>query len=117
MDDYHAILVDVSQKDKSIFNHLKILGKKEDGGWILYKIGITTNKLKDTIKELQDNLISPFYFHIYNEKELIVVFKEKTFRASPDKKSWTKIIAYGSSLNIPKEQLDFYPCKFKEETY
>ena len=64
MDEYHGILVNISQKDKAIFNKLKILGKKKtnDGKWILYRIGVASEKINETIKQLQENMMKGFYF-------------------------------------------------------
>jgi hypothetical protein len=44
--------VDVGQKDKSIFNNLKILGQKKtlDGGRTLYKVGVEPKKIDETLK-------------------------------------------------------------------
>jgi len=117
MKDYHGILVDVSQKDKSILNKLKILGQKKDGGWILYKIECEPEKIEDIIKQLQKNMVDGFYFHFYRDNELIVIFKKRIFRITIEKSSWNEVIKYGKTLNIPKEQLDFFPCKIEDETY
>lgn len=117
MEEYHGILVDVSQKNKKIFNKLNILGKKKVGGWILYKIGILPKNIKPEIKKLQKNMFDGFYFHFYKDKKLIAVFKKKIFIAKTKKSSWKKIIQYGQSLNIPKKQLDFHPCRIKDEKY
>jgi len=119
MERYHGIIVDVSQKDESIFHNLKILGQKktEDGEWTLYKIGVETDKIDEILKKLQENMVEGFYFHFYKNKELIVVFKKRIFKVKIDKSTWNKIIEYGKSLNIPEEQLDFYPCRIEDETY
>lgn len=117
MENYHGILVNVSQKDETIFSKLKILGQKEDDGWILYRIEINPEELNQKIGELQNNLNAGFYFHLYKNDELIVVFKEKVFIVKTDKSTWGGILKYGKSLNIPPEQLDFYPCKIEDEKY
>jgi hypothetical protein len=119
MENYHGIIVDKSQKDKDIFNWLKIIGSKTTSkGWILYKIEINPEEIEKVIKELQQNMEpEPFYCHFYRDNELIVVFKEKVFRIMPDKSTWKEAIEYGKSLGIPEKQLDFSPCKIEEETY
>lgn len=117
MDNYHGIIVDVSQKEQLIFNRLKILSKKVDGEWTLYKIEVTPMEKDKIIKELQRNLVKGFYFHLYKDNELIAIFKDKIFKAKTDSSTWEKIIEYGKSINIPEEQLDFTPCKIEDETY
>ena len=117
MKNYHGIIVDVSQKEQSIFNRLKILSRKIDGDWTLYKIELSPKEKDPIINELQKNLIKGFYFHIYKDNELIAVFKDKIFKVKTDKSTWKEIIEYGKSINILEEQLDFSPCKIKDETY
>jgi hypothetical protein len=116
--EYHGIVVDVSQKDQSIFNKLKILGKKKTGGWALYKIGVEPGKVEETIKLLRQNMVEEiFYFHFYKDDELIVVFNERIFRIKTDRSTWGEVVEYGRSLGIPEKQLDFYPCRTQDETY
>ena len=46
--------------------------------------------------------------HFWNEREIIAVFKDKTFTFnSDDKPSRINAVNYGISLGIPEEQLDF----------
>jgi hypothetical protein len=117
MRNYHGILVDVSQIDKTIFNKLKVLGQKKDGGWVLYRIEVEKEGLEELIRELQKNMVKGFYFHLYKDKELIVVFKDRVIKTKTDKSTWSEIILYGKSQGIPKEQLDFFPCQIEDETY
>ena len=119
MKNYHGIIVDISQQDKSIFDKLKILGsKKSSSGWILYKIEVSPEEINKIIEQLQQNMVvEPFYCHFYRDNELVVVFKERVFRVTSDKYTWDEAVEYGKSLGIPEEQLDFFPCKVGEETY
>ena len=117
MENYHGIIVNVSQKDKSIFDRLKIIGEKKSLGWILYKVEVKPGEIKKKIKEFQENMVEGFYFHFYINNELIVVFNKKVFYAKTDKSTWDGIIEYGKSLKIPEKQLDFFPCKEEDETY
>lgn len=119
-EEFHAIIVDKSQKDLEIFQNLNIIGKKLDEDWILYRISVLESELEKIIKVLQDNMLdSTWYFHFYNTdgSKLIIVFKERTFYTDNNKENWKESIEYGESLGIPKEQLDFYPNTFLEETY
>lgn len=117
MDNYHGIIVDVSQEDKEIFNDLRVIGKKKAWGWILYKISVESKEIDIVLKKLQENMKKGFYFHLYKDEELIVVFKNKIFRVKTDKSTWNEIIKYGKLLNIPEKQLDFFPCKIEDERY
>ena len=75
MEKYHGILVNISQKNNSIFNRIKIIGQKKAGGWILYKIEINSKEINQKIIELQDNMKDDFYFHLYkDDKEACLLF-------------------------------------------
>ena len=49
MEEYHGIVIDVSQEDKSVFNSLKILEKKKFGGWVLYKVLVMPEEINEII--------------------------------------------------------------------
>jgi len=77
-----------------------------------------------SIKDLQDNMSDKvlfkkqeFYFHFYRDNELIIVYKDKIFKISPDKSTWIDAITYGKRLNISEKQLDFIPNRFEDEDY
>ena len=59
----------------------------------------------------------PWYAHLYNDEELIVIFKEKVFRVTSHASGWQPIIDYGKSLNIPVSQLTFWPNRFQDEIH
>lgn len=59
----------------------------------------------------------PWYAHLYNDKKLIVVFKNKVFSVKPHLSFWKPILEYGKKLNIPEEQLDFWPNRFQDEKH
>jgi hypothetical protein len=123
---YHGIIINISQKDKSIFDKLKIVGKKMliFGLIILYKVKVNENEITEVVKNVQNNmahkswfLFKNFYAHFYRENELIIVFKKKAFFVSPDKNTWAEAIEYGKRLNINDKQLDFIPNRFEDEDY
>lgn len=114
---YHGIIIDQEFTDKSFPNTLKIFAKKQDGDWGIFGIEIEDSKLQETIKYIQENMRtdSPWYSHFYNNNQLIVVFKNKVFKITSEKISWQPVIDYGKELNIPIEQLDFFPNNFQNE--
>ena len=124
--EYHGIIINISQRDKSIFKTIDILGKRKYlfGLLILYKVKVASNKLADVIKALQNNLSDrilfkkqEFYFHFYRDNELIIVFRDEIFKVSPDKSTWLEAIAHGRQLKIADKQLDFIPNRFEDENY
>jgi hypothetical protein len=124
--EYHGIILNISQKDKSIFHRLQVIGIKKVllGLITAYKIRIDSNQISETIANIQGNMavnIGPFkqgfYAHFYRDNELIIAYKDKLFNITTDHATWTEAILYGKSLNIAERQLDFMPCKFENETY
>jgi hypothetical protein len=46
--------------------------------------------------------------HFWKGRGIIAIFKDKIFEFNyDDKATWSEAISYGTSLGIPKEQLDF----------
>lgn len=117
---YHGILLDAEFEDKNFLNTFRIFARRKDvkNGWICFGIEIESGKLAHTIADIQKNLRAdvPFYAHLYNGKELIVIFKERIFRVGLNKTTWGELKEYGSMvLKIPYEQLDCWPTTFEEE--
>jgi hypothetical protein len=126
MEEYHGIIIDLSQRNNSILMNLDIIGRKKFFNNLvsLLKVRIPIDALEETIQGLQSNMrkrllpfAKGFYFHLYSEEELIVAFKEKVFRTKPEPNSFGEIIEYGKTLGIPEKQLDFIPYRIHDETY
>jgi len=122
---YHSIIIEESLEDKKVLENYKILRTKfepaeslDDIDWHLHIVEIS--EPEKAIKEFQAAMVSnkPYYFHIYNEgNTMIIIFKDKVFNLNPnDELTWKDARAFGASkLNIPTEQLDFYPSRISEE--
>ena len=124
--DYHGIVINRSQRDRGIFRELDVIGTKRLflGLIVFYKIRVRPQDIDSVIKLVQENMSSRFlikkqqyYAHFYRADELIVVFRDKTFRATTDKKTWRDAIAYGKWLHIVEDQLDFVPNRVEDETF
>jgi hypothetical protein len=119
--EYHGILIKEGVKNQTIFDQVRVLGKKTGRKWTLLKIGVEVKNITRTVRMVQANLLIengiPYYAHFYRDDELIVIFPERIFNASPEKSSWSELVSYGESLGIPKAELDFRPCRFKDESY
>jgi hypothetical protein len=117
---YHSILLDTEFKDKDFVKKWKELGRKHSrqNNWWQIKVEVDEDKLDDMIKQGQELLASnKYYFHIYTNDKLIVVFPFKVFNLKTDRSDWKEMIDYGKNLGIPEDQLDIKPVKFEEETY
>jgi len=117
---YHSIIIEESLKTSKVLEGYKTLRTKFSSkqNWHLHIVEIT--EPEKAIKEIQEAMVidKPFYFHIYNEgKTLIVIFKDKVFHLNPnDQSTWQEARTFGArKLNIPVEQLDFYPTRISEE--
>ena len=116
---YHGIIIDQEFNDPSFYSSFKIFGDKKSGSWTLYGIEIEDSQLENTILGIQQNMKTnePWYAHLYNDDKLIVIFKNKVFNIKSHASTWQPIIEYGRKLNIPEEQLDFWPNRFQDEKH
>lgn len=104
---YKGIIIEESLIDSKYLNEIEIINTKiaHNGEWTLRTVNIT----KEEIEYLSDKIKSDsYYMHFWNNRDIIVVFKNKTFEINYDnKETWKDAIEYGISIGIPKEQLDF----------
>ncbi|NIM46625.1 MAG: hypothetical protein GTN40_00485 [Candidatus Aenigmarchaeota archaeon] len=131
LENYHGILLDTEFKDPNFIKKFKILGKRKsrEQPWVVYRVVVPAEKVNEMIKEGQEKLVSKqkYYFHLYNDEEVIIVFKNKIFKVKiskhrnhknvPEDVVWKPVIEYGLSLDIPLDQLTFWPCSYKEDEY
>ncbi|MGA2574057.1 MAG: hypothetical protein ABSF36_07685 [Candidatus Methanomethylicaceae archaeon] len=120
MTEYHGIIIDKSLRNKKLIEKLNVIGSRRSStGLVLLKISFPAEELGKMIKLIQENLVikEKYYAHFYRDDELVVIFKDRIFRISPEKSSWKPVIDYGLSLKIPIKQLDMKPCRFEDETY
>lgn len=117
--EYHGIVFDQEFIDTNFPETLTAFAKKKDGKWLIYGIKVDNSVLEDTITSIQANMKTdtPYYAHLYNDEELIVIFKDRVFKVTSDISSWQDIIDYGRELNIPGAQLDFWPNRFQDERH
>jgi hypothetical protein len=104
---YHATVIENSLSDASILDEFTIKKTWRDGDWILHDVLVKEEQISELSKYLADG---PWYIHLWEtgKDNVIVVFKDKTFTIKfSDKSTWTDTVAYGKSLGIPEEQLDF----------
>ena len=108
---YNGTIVEESLIDNKILNDLEIVSVKISNDeniadrWHLYKVRISKKDIKKISKKLK---FGKWYAHFWRGKEVIAVFKDKTFVFYYDKKeTWKEVVDYGLSNGIPREQLDF----------
>ena len=94
---YYQKIVDTTElKSNENFWHL-LYFKLEDQDFLTIE-----EKLFTDLKN------GPWYSHFWNQSNIKIIFKEKSFKISLNKDaSWEEPIKYGISLGIPENQLDF----------
>lgn len=116
---YHGILVDASFLDPQFPLSFKNFARQVAGSWLLHGIEVPHQDLTAAIEHIQRAMKAdrPYYAHLYNDAELVVIFKDKVFRVLPHSATWKPIVEYGKALGIPDEQLDFWPNRFQDERH
>ena len=102
-----GVIVENSLADKSILKRLHIEKSWQDGDWTLHAVQIKKDLVQEVASALSDG---PWYTHFWEagKDEILVVFKDKIITIhSKDTSTWESAIAYGKSIGIPEEQLDF----------
>lgn len=117
MTNYHGIIVDAGLKNAALLKKLNVLSTQKVEDWILYKIDVKETKLQKVITLLKSQLKEKFYTHFYRDTELIVVFPDQIFHTTTNDSDWNQIVKHGLSKGIPREQLDFKPCRIQDETF
>ena len=103
---FKGTIVEQSLTGKEILSNIHILKSWHDQDWVLYSVQVEKSagiKFSEFLKD------GPWYMHFWEESgdEMIIVFKNKNFLVSRSNKStWGEAITYGSSINIPIEQLE-----------
>ncbi len=100
-------IVENSLVDKSILSEIKIEKTWQSGNWILHNVLVEEETAKQIGNYLADG---PWYIHFWEpgKDDVLVVYKGKNFSIKhSDKSTWSEAVAYGQSIGIPSEQLDF----------
>src|ERR1041385_4364477 len=104
---FKGTIIENSLNDRSILEKLQIQKTYQSGSWILHDVFVDEHQIPELSTNLADG---PWYIHVWEpgKDDVKVVFKNKVFDITfSDKASWIDAIAYGKSLGIPDEQLDF----------
>lgn len=104
---YKGTIVENSLQDPSLLKSLNIDKTWQDGDWTLHDVLVDKETALTISKHLADG---PWYIHFWEpgNDDVLVVFKERNFWIKhSEKSSWVDAIAYGTSIGIPEDQLDF----------
>ena len=104
--DYKGTIVKESLTDPAILDELQIVSERVAGDWHLYTVMIS----EADITRIQACLKweGGWYTHFWHGDDVVVVFRDKLFHIKySDQSTWQEAIAYGLSVGVPREQLDF----------
>lgn len=104
---YKGIIVENSLADKNILGEVKIIKTWQSSNWTLHDVLIEENQITKLSDSLSDG---PWYIHVWKPgtDSVKVIYKNKIFDINhSDKSTWTEAVAYGKSIGILEEQLDF----------
>lgn len=104
---YKGTIIENSLRDRKILDNVRVEKTYHSGDWTLHDVLIEENQIAELSKYLDDG---PWYIHLWEsgKDEIKVVFKNRVFDIKfSDKSTWTDTVAYGKSIGIPEEQLDF----------
>ncbi len=100
-------VVENSLRDKTAIQGFEITKSWSAGSWRLYQILIDRQAALKFGSLLEEG---PWYVHFWEpgSDQVIAVFRDKVFTIQYSKQeTWTEAVAYGKSIGIPEEQLDF----------
>jgi len=116
---YHGILVDVAFTSREFPRTFPLFAYKKAGEWGLYGIQVARKDLETAIQSIRGAMRAdaPFYAHLYDDEQVIVIFKERVFRVTSHASRWDELRRYGLTLGIPLVQLDLWPNRFQDEIH
>ena len=104
---FRGTIIENSLNDKKILENLQIKKTHRLEDWLLHDVTVSEEQIGKLGQYLDDG---PWYMHFWQggKDDVVVVFKDKTFKLKySDKSTWTKAVDYGKSIGISEEQLDF----------
>ncbi len=100
-------IIENSLLDKSILSRVQTHSIQHIDDWILHDVSVDESLIPELAKSLAEG---PWYIHLWEpgKDDVTVIFKHKIFTIKfSDRFTWTDAVAYGRSIGIPDEQLDF----------
>ena len=89
------------------------IAEKPDDEWPVWHINeyqIPDDQIAALLHVLEKQVKPTAYIHAFNNKELIVILRGKSFHISPHKDaSWDEMITYGLSVGVGRNYLENIP--------
>lgn len=110
-------IVEESLVDSRILNDFEVVSVKLTGNpdpvgrWHLWNVRATEEQIAALERQLKGGT---WYAHFWDSNQVTAVFSGRSFTfPHADRAAWGPVLAYGRSLGIPEEQLDF-PAGFSQ---
>lgn len=89
----------------------QIVARKQVGTWRFLLTSVPETEIDEHIRALQAGMVTDdnWYAHYFLGEELVVVFRDASFRVSTDPATWGPVLDHGLLSGIPMKQLDFKP--------
>jgi hypothetical protein len=117
--DYHGVLFDTELDNPALVHKYPIFAVAVDRERprIAYGVSVPSGQIYRSIREVQQNLRCEGTGHVnfYNEREVITIFKDRVFLATPDPSSWAPVLEYGNERGVPLDGHHFKPCTLEQE--
>ncbi len=103
---YKGIIVEESLENQDVLKGVEVIQSSisEDGAWHMHTVLVSPEVIQQLVESIKDG----WYAHFWNSRDVIAVFRGRTFCFNfDDKSTWKEVVEYGRSLGIPEVQLDF----------
>jgi len=105
-----GVIIEESLEDPSLLKSTRI-AKTEIGaslGWHLHTVEVQDKAFPAFVERAKRAIKPKWYMHFWKGNRITAIFQGKSFQFDyKDKKTWKEVLAYGRSLGIPEEQLNF----------
>ncbi len=111
MKHYFGIVIEQSLRSPDVLPQAQIIARKQVGTWRFLLTSVPESEIDEQVRALQAGMVTDdnWYAHYFLGEELIVVFRDASFRVTTDPASWRPAIDHGLRSGIPMKQLDFKP--------
>jgi hypothetical protein len=101
MDDYLGVVVRESLQDPSLTP--PVIASKRGVQWTLLLVRIPAEELHREVEVVRSNLdrTDCWYSHFFRDDELVVVFEDEVFWASPEPATWGPARQHGRARGLP----------------
>ena len=111
MSQYHGIVIEQSLRGRDVPAGTRVVAARQVGAWRFLLVTVPETEIEEHIRTIQAAMVTDdaWYAHFFLGEELVVVFRDASFRVGTEPATWGPAIAHGQACGIRLEQLDFKP--------